>query len=59
MARVLSGHFRTYLAALEKMEVPVAGEQSAVTDMYLLRFENTAFDDCSTANPHAHKPTRA
>jgi hypothetical protein len=26
MARVLSGHFKTYLAALEKMEAAVAGE---------------------------------
>jgi hypothetical protein len=25
MGRVLSGHFKTYLAALEKMEAPVAG----------------------------------
>jgi len=28
MARVLSGHFKTYLAALEKMEAPVAGWHS-------------------------------
>lgn len=26
MSRVLSGHFKTYLAALEKMEAAVAGE---------------------------------
>jgi hypothetical protein len=31
MARVLSGHFKTYLAALEKMAAAVAGEAGTCT----------------------------